>query len=119
LLADGGKVVLFYPNPHSFGARWNKTDWFPWEVPRHLIFASPKSLKLLARETGFSEAEVFTRARYSEVHWSWSKAYKLGLNPDKISPALAFTEKLAVFAEKFLTKLGLEKGWEIVAILEK
>jgi len=119
LLADGGKIVMFYPNPHSFGAEWHNTDWFPWEVPRHLVFPTPKAIKLLADETGFSDTEVFTRAFYSSVHWISSKAYKKSLNPEEERLNLDLTEKIGLFTEHFLTKLGFEKGWEIVSILKK
>lgn len=119
LLADGGKAVLFYPNPHSFGAEWHNTDWFPWEVPRHLIFPTPKAVKFIAKETGFSAAKVFTRAYYSDEHWIRSKAYKNRLNPEKERLNLDLTEKLGLLTEHFLTKLGFEKGWEIVAVLRK
>src|SRR5215203_1783929 len=57
LLADGGKIIMFYPNPHSFGAGLYNTDWFAWEVPRHLIFPTPKAVKMLAKEAGFAKAK--------------------------------------------------------------
>jgi len=119
LLADGGRAVLFYPNPHSFGAEWHNTEWFPWEVPRHLIFPTPKAVKMMARETGFSEVNVITRAFYSDEHWIRSKAYKNRLNPEETRLNLDLTEKIGLFTEQLLTKIGFEKGWEIVATLKK
>jgi len=119
LLAPGGRAVLFYPNPHSFGAEWHNTDWFPWEVPRHLIFPTPKAVKMLARETNFSGAKVFTRASYSDEHWIRSKAYKNRLNPEQTRLKLDLIEKTGLFIEQVLTRLGFEKGWEIVAVLRK
>ena len=119
LLADGGKVVMFYPNPHSFGADWFNTEWFPWEVPRHLILPTTKAIEGIAKEAGFSEVKAFSRADYSDIHWTSSKAYKNRLNPDIARPALDLNEKLGLFGEHFLTKIGFEKGWEIVAVLTK
>lgn len=119
LLADGGKIVLFYPNAHAFGASWHNTDWFPWEVPRHLVFPSPKAVKQLAKNVGFSETKVFTRAFYSSVHWVSSKAYKINENPDLVRPDLDIVEKIGLSTEHILTKMGFEKGWEIVAVLKK
>jgi 2-polyprenyl-3-methyl-5-hydroxy-6-metoxy-1,4-benzoquinol methylase len=119
LLAEGGKIVMFYPNPHSFGVSFYNTDWFAWEVPRHLIFPTPKAVKMLVNETGYSDAKVFTRAFYSIEQWKNSKAYKNRLNPEKERPNLNLTEKLGLLTEHFLTKMGFEKGWEIVAILKK
>ena len=119
LLADGGRAVLFYPNPHSLGAEWNRADWFPWEVPRHLIFPSVNAIKLVARNAGFAEASAITRAYYSEVHWSWSKAYEMNLNPAEHSPRLGIKERFGVLLENLVTRSGFEKGWEIVATLRK
>jgi SAM-dependent methyltransferase len=119
LLADGGKAVLFYPNPHSVGSKWHNTDWFPWEVPRHLIFPTPEAVKLLAKQAGFSEARVKTRAHYSLVHWTWSKAYKQGEHPELYKGELNPAEKLAMIGEIVLAKLGFDKGWEIIATLAK
>jgi SAM-dependent methyltransferase len=119
LLADGGKAVILYPNPHSYGAEWHNTDWFPWEVPRHLIFPTPKAVALLAARTGFAAARVFTRAYYSDEHWIRSKAYKNQLNPETERPSLDLKEKIGVLSERVLAGIGLEKGWETVAILRK
>lgn len=119
LLKDGGKAILFYPNPYSLGAVWQKTNWFPWEVPRHLIFPTPAAVRILANETGFSTIYIFTRAYYSEVHWGRSKAYKVGRHPETDAPELGFAEKLGVLLENLAVKIGFDKGWEIVATLHK
>lgn len=119
LLADGGKIVMFYPNSQSFSAKWHKTDWFAWEVPRHLIMPAPKAVKSLAKEVNFSEAKVFTRAYYSSVQWQSSVAYKKNVNPDKVRPQLNLVEKMGLVTEHILTTLGFEKGWETVAVLKK
>jgi 2-polyprenyl-3-methyl-5-hydroxy-6-metoxy-1,4-benzoquinol methylase len=119
LLAEDGKLVLFYPNPHAFGANWNRADWFPWEVPRHLIFPTPKALKMIAAETGFKNTKVFTRAFYTSEQWIRSKAYKKGLNPELDRPNLDLKEKMGLITEHFLTRLGFAKGCETVAVLRK
>ncbi|HEY0462104.1 MAG TPA: class I SAM-dependent methyltransferase [Pyrinomonadaceae bacterium] len=119
LLAENGKLVLFYPNPHAFGAGWHNADWFPWEVPRHLILPTPKAVRLIAREKGFTRINVFTRAFYASEQWIRSKAYKNGLNPERERPNLGLTEKLGLITEHFLTVLGFEKGCETVAVLKK
>jgi hypothetical protein len=41
------------------------------------------------------------------------------MNPDKERPPLSLSEKLGVLAERVLTRLGFETGWEVVAVLEK
>jgi len=121
LLAKGGKAVLFYPNPHSFGAGWHKTNWYPWDAPRHLIFPTPKAVKLISKQIGFSEVKAVTKNSFwAEIEqWICSKAYKNRLNPEKERLKLGLTEKFGFFTERLLTGLGFEKGWEIVAVLRK
>jgi hypothetical protein len=62
---------------------------------------------------------VFTRSDYSDEHWIRSKAYKNQLNPEKDRLSLDVSEKIGLFTEHVLTRLGFEKGWEIVAVLSK
>lgn len=119
LLDCSGKIILFYPNPHSFGASWHKTNWFPWEVPRHLVFPTLKGLKLIAEAAGFSKTTVITRVAYSSVQWISSKAYQNQQHPDKVRPDLSLTENIGLFTEYLLTRLRFAKGCEIVAVLEK
>ena len=119
LLASGGKAVFFYPNPHALGAAWYKTFWFAWEVPRHLILPTPRSLRNLAAQAGFKKSKIKTRAFYPHEVWISSTAYTRGMNPDKERPPLSLSEKLGVLAERALTRLGFETGWEVVAVLEK
>lgn len=119
LLTDNGKVVMFYPNPHSFGAQWHKTNWFPWEIPRHLIFPTSKAVKIIASRVGFSEATVFTRSYCSSVQWISSKAYKYQQHPDKVRPDLDLVEKAGLLTERILGIVGLEKGCETIVVLRK
>lgn len=119
LLAEGGKVVMFYPNHLSFSTDWFKADWYAWDAPRHLIFPSPKAVKMIAKEAKYSNATIFTRAYYSSFQWISSKAYKNNLHPDIDRPDLDLIEKIGLSTEHILTKIGFEKGWETVAILKK
>jgi 2-polyprenyl-3-methyl-5-hydroxy-6-metoxy-1,4-benzoquinol methylase len=119
LLADDGKLILYYPNPDSLGASWLGADWFPWEAPRHLIFPPPKALKLIAENSGFQSVTIFTRNTFSKSQWIKSKAYKLGLHPENETPELGLSEKIGFLTEFALAKMGQNKGWEITAILKK
>jgi SAM-dependent methyltransferase len=119
LLRPGGRVVLFYPNPDSLGARWFGRDWFPWEVPRHLVLPSPASIKTLTKRAGFRNSRVKTRAYYSSVHWTWSSAYRAGKTPNEYDGGLRISDKLGLAAEHAAAALGLARGWETLAVLEK
>lgn len=119
LLTPGGKAVLFYPNPHALGSSWYKTFWFAWEVPRHLVLPTPRSLQRLAEQIGFRKTKIKTRAYYPEELWTSSAAFTRGMNPDNERPPLAFSERFGVYCERFLNGIGFEKGWEVVAVLTK
>ncbi len=119
LLTPGGRVVLFYPNPHALGAAWYKALWFAWEVPRHLVLPTPASLKKLAKQSGFRKTKITSRAYYPEELWVSSAAFAKDLNPDKERPPLALAEKLGVLSERVSARLGFETGWEVVAVLTK
>lgn len=119
LLADGGRVVLYYPNPDSISAKWFGTDWFPWEVPRHLVLPSPRALQVLAGSVGFRKSRVFTRPQYNGAQWVRSKAYRIGLNPERDTPPLDALARCGVVAESLLAQSGLDVAWETAAVLWK
>jgi SAM-dependent methyltransferase len=118
LLKDGGKVVLFYPNPNSLGSTYFGNFWFAWDPPRHLIFPSASGLRLLSERAGFRECKIDARAAYTEVQWGLSKAYQNGLSADQNVP-LGVPERVGTYLEKTLAASGVNKGWEIVAELNK
>ena len=53
ILKPGGMIQISLPNIHSFTFWLFGQYWFPLEIPRHLFFYSPKSLRLLASTIGF------------------------------------------------------------------
>jgi len=53
ILKPGGMVQITLPNIRSFTFWLFGQYWFPLEIPRHLFFYSPKSLRLLASTIGF------------------------------------------------------------------
>jgi SAM-dependent methyltransferase len=65
LLAPRGRVVFVYPNPRALGARVFGASWYPWEVPRHLVFPSRRALADLARRAGLAPVRVRTAAGWS------------------------------------------------------
>jgi SAM-dependent methyltransferase len=61
-LKPGGIFYAMMPNIDSWEARVFGTHWYGLELPRHLFHFSPKSLRYLMNETGFSEVCVMTPA---------------------------------------------------------
>ncbi len=63
-LKPGGRMVLVTPNAKSLGARLFKKDWFPLEIPRHLVLFTPETLQLCLAQTGnFEKIVVSTPSR--------------------------------------------------------
>lgn len=117
LLSRKGKLVLIYPNPHSFDSEWYKEFWYHWDPPRHLIFPAPQSFKEYARKVGFKNFKVNTVV--AKHCWTNSKAYQMGLHPDKTQPELSLKENIGLLYQRFITRLGQNKGSEIIVVLEK
>jgi SAM-dependent methyltransferase len=61
-LKPGGIFYAMMPNIDSWEARVFGTHWYGLELPRHLFHFSPKSLRYLMTEIGFSEVCVITPA---------------------------------------------------------
>ena len=59
-LKPGGLLYLMVPNIDSAGFHIFGSYWYALELPRHISFFSPKSLRTLARRVGFEEVSVTT-----------------------------------------------------------
>jgi 2-polyprenyl-3-methyl-5-hydroxy-6-metoxy-1,4-benzoquinol methylase len=59
-LKPNGIFYLMVPNIDSAGSRIFKSYWYALELPRHLSFFSPKSLRALARSEDLEEVAVTT-----------------------------------------------------------
>mgnify|MGYP005838438513 CR=1 FL=1 len=60
LLRDGGKLTLITPNIESLGHKHFKQYWRGLETPRHLFLFSPKTLRSIAIQAGFSQIKCFS-----------------------------------------------------------
>ena len=57
-LTPGGYLVLSVPNLASWGFRHFRKDWFPLELPRHLLHFTPETLRLLVRMHGLEVTDL-------------------------------------------------------------
>jgi predicted SAM-dependent methyltransferase len=117
LLAPGGKLVLRLPNCNATDAKIFGSEWFCWEVPRHLILPSVNALLKLAGDAGFVEPVL--RTNIAKWVWQSSKAYGLGNNPERVRPPLSFSENVSFQWQRVLNTLGFRVGSEIVAVFRK
>jgi SAM-dependent methyltransferase len=73
-LKQGGIFYVMVPNIDSAGFRIFKSYWYALELPRHLSFFSPKSLRAMAQSVGLEEVSITT---YREVFIEASTRYIL------------------------------------------
>lgn len=53
LLVDNGRVIIEVPNSNSLMAKVFRSNWFPWDLPRHLCHFTPATLSDLLNRAGF------------------------------------------------------------------
>jgi 2-polyprenyl-3-methyl-5-hydroxy-6-metoxy-1,4-benzoquinol methylase len=70
LLATDGLLMLAVPNADSWSARLFGGDWIGWDVPRHLVHFTKKTLKALLHRTGFDILHMGSEPRSSWVRHS-------------------------------------------------
>jgi SAM-dependent methyltransferase len=57
-LRPGGWLVIVVPNLDSWGFRFFGADWWPLELPRHLLHFTPATLRRLVEAHGLQVCEV-------------------------------------------------------------
>lgn len=99
VLKDPGKLIVELPNFESFQAALFRDKWFHLDLPRHLYHFSPRTVRTMLYQAGFSEITVFNLPTTSGITGSlqymcnawtqdpggnrirWSKALALCLWP--------------------------------------
>jgi 2-polyprenyl-3-methyl-5-hydroxy-6-metoxy-1,4-benzoquinol methylase len=57
-LAPGGHIVIRVPNFYSYETRMFKENWYPLDLPRHLLHFSPDTLSRMLSDAGFSLLKI-------------------------------------------------------------
>ena len=118
LLAPGGAAVFVYPNPGALGARLFGQAWYPWEVPRHLVFPSRRALRDVAGRAGLRPAGLRTVSNWSAPYLlAASRAIRQGRPAHAAQPTLR--DRGWALLERALCRLGVPCGEEIVAVFVK
>ena len=100
-LKPGGVFLAYMPNIDSGAARFFGSYWYGLELPRHLYHYSPKSLRELAKATGFPEINVTTHrepfversTRYVAV--DILRKIGISLAPDSAAAEISFPWRVA------------------------
>jgi 2-polyprenyl-3-methyl-5-hydroxy-6-metoxy-1,4-benzoquinol methylase len=119
LLAPGGQVVLFYPNPDSLGARLYGANWFHLEAPRHLVIPPITALTNVAIRIGFKVIKARTHGRDASGYFAHSRSYKANRPVDLLRPNVSTRDRLISTLERFLNKFVGTLGEEAVVVLQK
>jgi SAM-dependent methyltransferase len=73
-LRPGGLLVVVVPNLDSWGFRHFGRDWFPLELPRHLLHFTPASLRRLVVTCGLDVLDLRMLGRTSWMRRSLARA---------------------------------------------
>ena len=64
IIKPSGKVIVSIPNINGLGFRIFRDKWFGLDLPRHIFFFTPETIKLLAHKTKFKvERIIFHRGK--------------------------------------------------------
>ncbi len=115
VLKPGGILSLRTPNAAALARPWFGRNWFPDEVPRHLVLYNPKNLDLLLSSQGFQKQVMRTYTTQKFFLNSWD--YRIGNRgrPSRKRPLHRALARLYVL----LTKLVPGTGDEIFVIYRK
>jgi len=67
ILKDDGLLVIAVPNVDSFAAKVFKENWYPLEIPIHLIAFSPDSITRMLDSAGFKVKKIYYDRRNSPL----------------------------------------------------
>lgn len=90
-LSPGGILYLMVPNIDSAGFKIFGSYWYALELPRHISFFSPKSLRTVAKSVGLEEVSVVTDREvfieHSTRYLLEDKLRKIGVQPRPLAEA--------------------------------
>jgi len=74
ILKPGGRLVVETPNNNAMGLRMAGPTWYWLDVPRHLNFFTPKSLKASFDTAGFQTEETEFRGYTRQFSQEWIRS---------------------------------------------
>jgi SAM-dependent methyltransferase len=75
-LRPGGMLVISVPNLDSWGFRFFGPDWWPLDLPRHLIHFTPATLRRFVEASGLEVVDLRLLGRTSWMCRSFKFAYR-------------------------------------------
>ncbi len=73
VLKPGGLLSLRTPNTAALARPWFGRNWFPDEIPRHLVLFNPRNLHLLLTSQGFERIRIrtYTTPKFFLNSWDY------------------------------------------------
>lgn len=93
VLKSGGTLAFSVPNVSCWEPVIFGRNWYVWELPRHLQFYSPASIRRLLSETGFSEIRIVHQRTLLNVIGS------VALLMQRIFPKSRLAQKLLAYPD--------------------
>lgn len=84
ILKHGGTIAFSTPNFHSLERYLFKDKWYPLEIPRHLYFFTPKTIRLLLKKCGFRYIKIISQKTVEFSFRSFATLLRLS-NLEKIA----------------------------------
>jgi SAM-dependent methyltransferase len=116
-LAPGGRFVAVVPNFSAVAFRWFGVDWWPLELPRHLLHFTPATLRRLMAAHGLQTMELRTIPRGSWMRLSLANRRRRLWEPAgrRRLAAVSRTRIVASVLTRWTGWLGQADGLRVVA----
>jgi len=119
VLKPQGSLVVHTPNAFSLGHKIFKNNWYGLDAPRHMFIFSPKSIRLLFKESPFRKIQIKTLTSHSKTIYDnsvlmskYGRVGNRGIKPQKWRSCFAFLETM-------MCLLGKDYGEEIEVVAVK
>ncbi len=100
ILKPRSACIVALPNFDSFDAKYYKSAWAAWDVPRHLWHFNPSTFRVLAEKEGFSfekittlPFDVFYISQLSEKYKGGLMGFLKGISKASVFSCLALFKK--------------------------
>ncbi|MFT4558105.1 MAG: SAM-dependent methyltransferase [Porticoccaceae bacterium] len=88
ILKHNGQIAFSVPNVSCWEPLVFRRSWYVWEVPRHLQYFGPRSLRKLLAESGFDDVQIVQQRNILNVIGS------LGIALRRLRPKSRLAERL-------------------------
>lgn len=122
-MKSGAILHVAIPNAYGASAKIFRNRWRGLDCPRHILFYSPKMLKELLLEIGFSDVKIFYEPSIKDFLGSWEylcceKGWNAGTN---VSRSISHSQTAVILnmGAKLLSMIGVADSFHVVARLAR